>query len=48
MKLILTVFNQIETEAKQEMAGETITDLGFFDELIKEASQQIEILEKDF
>ncbi|MGL5684596.1 TetR family transcriptional regulator [Vagococcus fluvialis] len=48
VKLILTVFNQIETEAKQEMAGETITDLGFFDELIKEASQQIEILEKGF
>jgi hypothetical protein len=30
------------------MAGETITNLSFFDEMIKEASQQIEILEKGF
>jgi hypothetical protein len=48
VKLILTVFNQIEAEAKQKMAGETITNLSFFDEMIKEASQQIEILEKGF
>lgn len=48
VKLILTVFNQIEAEAKQKMAGEKIVDLSFFDEMIKEASQQIEILEKGF
>lgn len=48
VKLILTVFNQIEIEAKQKMAGKMITSLNFFDELIKEARQQIEILEKGF
>ena len=48
VKLILTVFNQIEAEAKQKMAGQTITDLSFFDEMIEEASAQIAILETGF
>lgn len=48
VKLVLTVFNQIEAEAKIKMSGEHIIDLHFFDEQIKEASEQIKILENGF
>lgn len=48
VKLVLGIFNQIEMNAKQQMAHQTITDLDFFDEMIKEAREQIRILEVGF
>lgn len=48
VKLILTVFNQVEIEAKQQMSGTKITDYHFFDKIIGEASRQVQILESGF
>ena len=48
VKLILTVFNQVEAEAKQLMSEKTISDLHIFDEMIEMARRQVEILEVGF
>ena len=48
VKLILTVFNQVEIEANQQMSGTKITDYHFFDKIIGEASRQVQILESGF
>lgn len=48
VKLVLMVFNQIELEAKAKMQHEPISELSQFDELIKETSQQMKILEQGF
>ena len=48
VKLILTVFNQVEIEAKQQMSATKITDYHFFDKMIDEASRQVRILESGF
>ena len=48
VKLILTVFNQVEIEANQQMSGTKITDYHFFVLIIGEASRQVQILESGF